>query len=110
MVCQITGLASHQNVFEDAHSYATCMQHLISFHKKDGFKVEKCQSFVKVTKLYSSFISWNFPLVSEVNYFVSAEKYKLHTAYSRTTVCHKTSAKEILTVGNYFNQSQNSKQ
>ena len=76
MVCQITGLASHQNVFEDAHSYATCMQHLISFHKKDGFKVEKCQSFVKVTKLYSSFVtdmtSWNFSLVSEVN-FVSAE-------------------------------------
>ena len=47
MVCQITGLASHQNVFEDAHSYATCMQRLISFHKKDGFKVEKCQNFVK---------------------------------------------------------------
>ena len=83
------------------------------FSKKDGFKVEKCQSFVKVTKLYSSFItdmtSWNFPLVSEVNYFVSAEKYKLHTAYFRTTVCHKTSAKEILTVGKCFNQSQNSK-
>ena len=53
MVCQITGLASHQNVFEDAHSYATCMQRLISFHTNNGFKVEKCQSFVKVTKVYT---------------------------------------------------------
>ena len=52
MVCQITGLASHQNVFEDAHSYATCMQHLISVHKKDVFKAEKCQSFIKVTKFF----------------------------------------------------------